>query len=557
MALINCTGCGHEVSDKATECPHCGHPISQGKRNICKECGEPIPDNASICPNCGCPIESVKTAQVDMYEEKPPKKKWWIWALAIMLLCLIGGGVYYTYVYFTNKSLGNTESTDSGNDKDAIVEITPEFIKALEVYDELAPFSEGYAAVRRGKKWGYINTKGEEVIACSFDYADFFSEGLSAVCQDERWGFIDTNGNIVIPMEYKEEPTPFGEGLAGIKRNNKFGWINTKGQEIIQPLTDAIAVGQFSEGLVFVLKEDLEDFMFLDKEGNVKFKGKCNGDIYFCPMMSSICEEFPRFHNGLVYVANPEDYPKPQKYTQFDKNGNKLKVISKQPNGFVHFAQGDNGKETSVEDVLINVDESSTIGLKDVDDNIIIPAQYSWAYTHFSNGVFLVALDDETIRYWGYADLKGNDTFTDDVRKKCADSKKFEEEYDNVNGDFSESEWEEIQTQRRHDSAMQYDEDNPSSEDRAIQYEKNNPSSEDLSWIQGNWKCYVDVFGEQKEERVGISSEYISIFLDGKHYYTGPYEIHGDMLSCKDMYLIIDRNRKVIMADKKTDMYRF
>lgn len=29
MALIKCTGCGHDVSDKATECPHCGCPISQ------------------------------------------------------------------------------------------------------------------------------------------------------------------------------------------------------------------------------------------------------------------------------------------------------------------------------------------------------------------------------------------------------------------------------------------------------------------------------------------------------------------------------------------------
>lgn len=550
MALIKCTGCGHDVSDKATECPHCGHPISQENCSVCKECGIQLPKDATVCPNCGCPTDNTKAVKIVYYDEEPPKKKKkrWIWALLVALICLLGGGGYYTYVYFTNKSLGNTESTDSSNDKDAIVEITPEFIKALEEYDELAPFSEGYAAVKRGMKWGYINTKGEEVIACSFDNAGFFSEGLSAVCQDERWGFIDTNGNIVIPMEYEEEPTPFSEGLAGIRRNYKFGWINTKGQEIIQPLTDAVAVGQFSEGLVFVLKEDFEDFMFLDKEGNVKFKGKCNGSFYYSPTFPSLCKEFPRFHNGLVYVANPQVYSEPQKFTQFDKYGNKLKILSKLPNDLVHFAQGENGKETDVIHVLINVDESSTIGLKDVDGNIVIPAQYDRVYTHFSNGVFLVALfDDENWTNWGYADLKGNDTFTDDVRKKCADSKKFEEENendnDNVNGDFSESEWEEIQAQRMHDRAMQYEEDNP--------------SSEDLSWIQGNWKCYVDVFGEQKEERVGISSEYITVFLDGKHYYTGPYEIHDDMLTFKDLYLLIDRNRKVIMADKNTDMYRF
>ena len=133
MALIKCTGCGHDVSDKATVCPHCGCPIPQEKRNICKECGEPIPDNASICPNCGCPIESVKTAQVDMYEEKPPKKKWWIWALVISLLSLLGGGCYY---YFFAKNMSN-----GSKDNDAIVVLTPNFINSLEIYDELAPFS--------------------------------------------------------------------------------------------------------------------------------------------------------------------------------------------------------------------------------------------------------------------------------------------------------------------------------------------------------------------------------------------------------------------------------
>ena len=27
MALINCTECNHEISDKAEKCPNCGFPI--------------------------------------------------------------------------------------------------------------------------------------------------------------------------------------------------------------------------------------------------------------------------------------------------------------------------------------------------------------------------------------------------------------------------------------------------------------------------------------------------------------------------------------------------
>lgn len=31
MALVKCEECGHEISDKATACPHCGCPISAAK----------------------------------------------------------------------------------------------------------------------------------------------------------------------------------------------------------------------------------------------------------------------------------------------------------------------------------------------------------------------------------------------------------------------------------------------------------------------------------------------------------------------------------------------
>lgn len=44
MALINCSECGKEVSDKADSCPHCGNPMNQ-----------PIEDRFKYtqrCPDC-------------------------------------------------------------------------------------------------------------------------------------------------------------------------------------------------------------------------------------------------------------------------------------------------------------------------------------------------------------------------------------------------------------------------------------------------------------------------------------------------------------------------
>ena len=54
MAIIQCPGCGKNISDKAEACPHCGKTFKTGI--LCEECGEIIPEGCNACPNCGCPI---------------------------------------------------------------------------------------------------------------------------------------------------------------------------------------------------------------------------------------------------------------------------------------------------------------------------------------------------------------------------------------------------------------------------------------------------------------------------------------------------------------------
>ena len=71
----------------------------------CSKCGHVVSDKASFCPNCGCPIEHVVTTVEEQLEENPPKKKGWIWALIVALLCLIGGGGYYAYTKLFNDGI--------------------------------------------------------------------------------------------------------------------------------------------------------------------------------------------------------------------------------------------------------------------------------------------------------------------------------------------------------------------------------------------------------------------------------------------------------------------
>lgn len=333
MALIKCNECGHEVSDKA-----------------------------SMCPNCGCPIESLGAAKEEVMYEEPKKKKGWIWALIAVSLCLVLGGGYYAYTKFFK----------SVSEKDAIVELTPEFIKAIEKYDQLGIFSEGYAAVRKGDRWGYINTKGEEVIPCNID---------------------------------------------------------------------ASCVGPFSEGLAFVDNNEIVGheriFSVIDYNGNVIFKGK----NYLNESTIFESHDMPYFIEGKIYVPTLDS-----KQDVYDKQGNKLKTISCEEADTILSRYVNCSQECFFEDTnCIGEGEKRLFrrkwGVKDSVGKVLISAKYDEiATTHrtnilrplISNGVILVVLEepeeghytdgskyDPSIRHYGYADLKGNDTFSEELKARC------------------------------------------------------------------------------------------------------------------------------------------
>lgn len=85
MALINCKKCGETISDKATECPHCGANLTEQEDMEsevikCEECGFELHGNTDECPNCGCPIEPKSNSK---------KKKIYIPVLVIIITIAI------------------------------------------------------------------------------------------------------------------------------------------------------------------------------------------------------------------------------------------------------------------------------------------------------------------------------------------------------------------------------------------------------------------------------------------------------------------------------------
>ena len=54
MALIKCSECGADMSDKAKACPKCGF---ENKIKFCPDCGKKISKEAIMCPECGRSFE--------------------------------------------------------------------------------------------------------------------------------------------------------------------------------------------------------------------------------------------------------------------------------------------------------------------------------------------------------------------------------------------------------------------------------------------------------------------------------------------------------------------
>lgn len=54
MALIKCSECNKDISEKAKACPHCGCPNNQIK---CPECSGFMSDELNDCPKCGYPVK--------------------------------------------------------------------------------------------------------------------------------------------------------------------------------------------------------------------------------------------------------------------------------------------------------------------------------------------------------------------------------------------------------------------------------------------------------------------------------------------------------------------
>ena len=78
--------------------------------------------------------------------------------------------------------------------------------------------------IRVKDKWGYMNRKGDIVIAPQYEDADDFEEGLASVSiyknDNQYYGYIDTKGRMVIEPIYSRAGK-MREGIAVVAKDDQ------------------------------------------------------------------------------------------------------------------------------------------------------------------------------------------------------------------------------------------------------------------------------------------------------------------------------------------------
>ena len=211
MAIIDCPECGNKVSDKAENCPHCGFQIQQQETTV---------NSFPIMP-------------------QPKRNRNWIWISVVGIFVIAIIGIVYWYLI---------ENNDSINDKKE-VQITPEFIEKVHQYDELYPYSDGLAAVRKNGKYGFIDIDGDLVVPCKYDQVGPYSDSVFVAMDDDyNLTICDIDGN-EIRTAYKLNPLLYGLQYSGdIKYRESVYYTNGT--------------------LCFIINESDEEII-INKEGNL------------------------------------------------------------------------------------------------------------------------------------------------------------------------------------------------------------------------------------------------------------------------------------------------
>ena len=139
-----------------------------------------------------------------------------------------------------------------------------------DVFNWVCRFYDGFAKVRLGDKYNFINTDGNILREdLWFDNAGDFHNGFARVILEDKFNYIDTDGKILSEDVWFDEVEVFYKGFARVRLGDKWNLINTDGN---------------------ILREDL----WFDNAGDFKnrfARVKLNGKWYYIDTQGNLYDE--------------------------------------------------------------------------------------------------------------------------------------------------------------------------------------------------------------------------------------------------------------------------
>lgn len=256
-------------------------------------------------------------------------------------------------------------------------------------YVDVGDFSNGFVAVKKKEKWGYLNSKGNRVIDSQFKEAGAFATEVAAVIDENNKAFyIDTEGNRKIVIDFvdnvKELGYMSGSNIFPVSNGKKWSFYNLDSKKKVAGDYDEVSA--MGNGVAAVKEKD--KWKLINQDGKVITKDEY--DSVVIDSKGIVCR------NDRIFVRQSGSY------TMINSEGKKV-------------------CNTEFEDAKLFNDEGYAAvkidgkwGFIDENGKVKIDPEYTEAHS-FSNGMAAVKLSNG----WGYINEKNEkaiDTGFDDVK---------------------------------------------------------------------------------------------------------------------------------------------
>lgn len=134
------------------------------------------------------------------------------------------------------------------------------------IYDYADEFCEELSHVKHLGNDYFIDTNAVVVISLpEYSYVESFSSGLAKVCDSQaKIGYVDKTGKLVIKCRFVGARS-FSDGFAAVKIDEKWGYIDKSGNIVVEPIYDRAS--SFKDGVAKVYIDDSEVFISLSQCG--------------------------------------------------------------------------------------------------------------------------------------------------------------------------------------------------------------------------------------------------------------------------------------------------